>query len=67
VNGDCLNAHDRLAGTRGPEAKIDTGARTSALHAEDIVEFERKGRAWVRFHSRFDDDTSGRGGSVPDP
>lgn len=44
-------------GLTGLKAKIDTGARTSALHAEDIVEFERKGRAWVRFHSRFDDDT----------
>jgi len=31
------------------EAKLDTGARTSTLHAEAVETFRRRGRAWVRF------------------
>ena len=31
------------------KAKLDTGARSSAIHAFDVHEFDRDGEEWVRF------------------
>jgi hypothetical protein len=34
-------------------AKVDTGACSSSLHAEDIKVFQRDGQDWVSFHVLF--------------
>ena len=38
------------------EARIDTGARTSSIDAQDIVPFERDGKPWVKFRLPLRDD-----------
>lgn len=40
-------------GLHGVPAKIDTGARTSSLHATILEEFERDGERYVRFAVDF--------------
>lgn len=40
-------------GLRGIPAKIDTGARTSSLHAQVLERFERDGQQFVRFAVDF--------------
>ncbi|MEX2482220.1 MAG: RimK/LysX family protein [Gammaproteobacteria bacterium] len=37
------------AGDAKVKAKLDSGAKTGSIHAEDIEAFERDGEDWVRF------------------
>ena len=37
------------------KAKLDTGARTSSIHATDIKEFKRDGKKWVKFTLQLSD------------
>jgi hypothetical protein len=36
-------------GIEAIKVKVDTGARSSSLHASELREFERDGEKWVRF------------------
>lgn len=36
-------------GIEGLQMRVDTGAKTSSLHVDNIVKFTRGGKPWVRF------------------
>lgn len=37
------------------KVKLDTGALTSSMHAENLEEFERDGKPWLRFDVELED------------
>ena len=50
----------------GPiKAKVDTGARTSALHAVDLDVFDRDGSMWVAFAFEYEDGSVGTVNEAP--
>ena len=50
----------------GPiKAKVDTGARTSALHAVDLDVFDRDGSTWVAFAYQHEDGSVGALNEAP--
>ena len=41
-------------GIHGLEIRVDTGAKTSSLHVDNLQKFQKDGRPWLRFDIRPD-------------